>query len=43
MMCPACGVVSHASGGDEAVEGDEGDATPDLFLKHSETALAMYI
>jgi hypothetical protein len=28
---------------DEAVESDEGDRTPNLLLKHTDTTLAIYI
>jgi hypothetical protein len=28
---------------DETVEGKEGDATPDLFLKHSDATLVIYV
>jgi hypothetical protein len=27
----------------EAIEGEEGDATPDLLLKHPNTTLATYV
>jgi hypothetical protein len=39
--CPAG--VARRRHQDEAVEGEEGDATPDLLLKHSDATLATYV